>query len=313
MIDITKYVLGYKKVKNNTLSEEKILSLFGEIFSKNYNAICLDIDKTITDDHDIDEEMLEIFKNLLQKNISLCFITGRGRTSSKEVLLQIFNYMKKNKVDIKNITCATSNGITFLQSNKEFLDEEKYIVSKIKLEEYLYIKNEIREHYIKELIKCGGVNANIKELIERSINCTGNLNLRFAFNSKEIIDNNIMTSTLKDIVLKTDLADELNVFKGRHKDKIIYEVSMTDKLKAIEYFSKIKNISIENIVKIGDQANKYGNDFSMLNTDAGFSVDEIDKNEIKILPVINEKCEQEKGIKATKKIIKELNFLEKER
>lgn len=313
MIDITKYIIGYKKVKNNNLSVEKIVEILEETFKRNYHAICLDIDKTITDNQKIDKEMLEIFKELIKMNVSICFVTGRGRKSSKEILLQVYEHMKENQISIKNITCATNNGVTFLQTNKEFLDTETSIVSKMKLEEYLYLKNEIREKYIKEVIKLGCVNVSIKEIITRSLDCTGKSSLRFAFKPNEILNNEVMINSLKEIIKKTDLAEELNVFKGKHKDKIIYEVSLADKLRAVEYLAKVYNISIDRIVKIGDQASEYGNDYTMLKAKAGFSVDEIDKKAIEILPVINDIGEQEKGVKATKKIIKELRFIDIER
>ena len=313
MIDITKYIIGYKKLKNDKLPFEKILKILEETFKENYQAICLDIDKTITNNQKIDNEMLEIFEQLIKKNVSICFVTGRGRKSSKEILLQVYKHMKENQISIKNITCATNNGVIFLNTNKDFLDTERNIVSKIKIEEYLYLKNKIREKYIEEIVKLGCVNANKKEITTRSLYCTGKASLRFAFKPNEILNNEVMINSLKEIINKTDLAEELNVFKGKHKDKIIYEVSLADKIKAVEYFAKTYNIAIDKIVKIGDQASQYGNDYTMLKSKAGFSVDEIDRNTIEILPVINNKGEQEKGIKATKKIIKELKFVDIER
>ena len=43
VIDITKYVLGYKNLKNNNLSDNEVLKMLEGTFDEMYEAICLDI------------------------------------------------------------------------------------------------------------------------------------------------------------------------------------------------------------------------------------------------------------------------------
>lgn len=308
MIDITKYIIAYRSVKGNKEKEDKIESYFTELFSKTYSAICLDVDKTIRKDEKIDEDMLSIFEELLKKNTSLCFITGMGRTKSKETLLQVYKYMEGKHVNIRNITCATSNGAIFLDTSKSFLDVEEKIVKDTTLEEYTKMKSIIRNMYISEVLRHDVVDGKFQELIERSIKSSGDMSLRFVFDYSEVQDDEQMTVALKEILLKTDLAEELYVLKGKHKDKLIWELSLADKLKAVRFFQERYGLKDIDVVKLGDQGKINGNDFNMLNSYAGFSVDEIESTTKDVLPIIDDYGNIITGTGATKKILKDLDF-----
>lgn len=308
MVDITKYILAYRSVKDKMYDNKKVQEELYEVLNNSYQALCLDVDKTIREYDNIDAEMLEVLSEVLKSNSSLCFITGMGRTKSKETLLQVYKHMVDKKLNIKNITCATSNGAVFLETDKNFLDTEVQIVENVTVDEYIKVKSEIRKWYISEVLKQKWVKGNEKELIERSLNSSGDMSLRFVFNEFELNNSEQMIIALKDILLRTDLAEELSVFKGKHKDKFIWEISLTNKLKAVEFFENRYRIADKNVLKLGDQGKIGGNDFDMLNSYAGFSVDEIEPSVKNVLPVIDESGNIIKGTKATKKIIRDLNF-----
>lgn len=62
------------------------------------------------------------------------------------------------------------------------------------------------------------------------------------------------------------------------------------------------------MIKLGDQGKVHGNDFNMLKSYAGFSVDEIETSIPEVLPVMGEDGEIIKGTKATKKLLRDLDF-----
>lgn len=308
MIDITKYAVAYKRIKNDNVKSTYALQYFEELFSKTYSAVCLDVDKTIRNYEVIDDEMLDVFYQLLERNTSLCFITGMGRTKSREVLMEVYGYMKERKMNIKNITCATSNGAIFLDTSKSFLDSEQMIVDDTTLQRYTKMKDTLRNEYLCKVMKQGIVKGNLEELIARSIKSSGDMSLRFAFDYEEIGDQEGMTLALKEVLSKTDLAEEISVLKGKHKDKLIWELSIADKLRAVHFFEQKYGIKDTDVVKLGDQGKTNGNDFNMLRAYAGFSVDEIEQSIPEVLPIIGDDGEIIKGTKATKKLLKDLDF-----
>lgn len=259
-------------------------------------------------ENNIDDEMINIFKSLLKLNTSICFISGRGRTSSKEVLLYMYEKLKKSKVDVKNITCASSNGSIFMYSTQEFLDTEDSVVEKETLENYIKNKQMLREACINNMVKQEGIRGQVDEFIKRSIKSSGSNSLRFPVFSDEIVNEEQLINSLKDILLKADLIDEYRIFKGIHKGTNIFEISLVDKLAAVKFLSEKTKIPENLIVRIGDQGQKYGNDFAMLNSLCGFSVDKVEEEEIGVLPVMGDKGNQVKNVNATKKILKQLNF-----
>ncbi len=308
MIDITKYAMAYKRIKSDSVKGAYALQYFEELFAKTYSAVCLDVDKTIREHEIIDEEMLSIFYELLERNTSLCFITGMGRTKSREVLMQVYRYMKDRKMDVKNITCATSNGAIFLDTSKDFLDSEQVIVSDTILERYTKMKDVLRREYITSVKGLGLVKGDLTEFVSRSIKSSGDMSLRFAFNYDEVEDYDAMTLALKEVLCKTDLAEEISVLKGKHKDKLIWELSIADKLRAVKFFEERYGIKDTDVIKLGDQGKVHGNDFNMLKLYAGFSVDEIESSIPEVLPVMGEDGEIIKGTKATKKLLRDLDF-----
>lgn len=307
MIDISKYMQLYLQVKNNrNFSKDELSYIFRKLFSKKYNTVCMDIDKTITNGKYIDDDMLNLIFEILMQNKNICFITGRGRKISKKILNKVYIEAVMRNINIKNITCCTGNGAIYMYSKNGFLDKEESIVSNEKIKKYKKQKEILRELYIKELEKKAVININTDLLKKRSVDSSGNLSLRFPINIEEFDKNADMMQILNEILLKIDLVDEYYTSKSIFKDKIIFEISLANKKMAIEFLSNKLEEKENNIIRIGDQGKKNGNDFIMLNCFQGFSVDEIESETLGVLPVMGEKGTRLRGIDATKKTLEDL-------
>ena len=77
-------------------------------------------------------------------------------------------------------------------------------------------------------------------------------------------------------------------------------------MQAFSFWYGIEEKNEEDIIRIGDQGKRYGNDFQMLNCIQGFSVDEIEPSTLGVLPIIGESGNRILGINATKKILDDL-------
>ena len=307
MIDISKYIQVYLQVKNNrNYSKEELDGIFRKLFSKKYNTVCMDIDKTVTNGEYIDDEMLNLIFEILKENKNICFVTGRGRKISKEVLNKLYKEAIIRGIDIKNITCCTGNGAIYMYSKDGFLDREESIVSKEKIVKYKEQKELLRDLYIRELEKNGVVNINPDLLRIRSVESSGKLSLRFPINIEEFDEYVDMMQILNEILLKTDLVDEYYTSKSIFTDKIIFEISLANKKMAIEFLADKLEEKASEIIRIGDQGKQHGNDFAMLNCFQGFSVDEIEPETSGVLPVMGREGTRLRGINATKKTLEDL-------
>lgn len=307
MIDISKYIQVYLQVKNSrNYSKEELDGIFRKLFSKKYNTVCMDIDKTVTNGEYIDDEMLNLIFEILKQNKNVCFVTGRGRKISKEVLNKLYREAIIRGIDIKNITCCTGNGAIYMYSKDGFLDKEESIVSKEKIEKYKGQKELLRDLYIRELEKNAVVNINPDLLKRRSVESSGKLSLRFPINIEEFDENADMLQILNEILLKADLVDEYYTSRSIFTDKIIFEISLANKKMAVDFLADKLEEKASNIIRIGDQGKQHGNDFAMLNCFQGFSVDEIESETLGVLPVMGVEGTRLRGINATKKTLEDL-------
>ena len=73
---------------------EELLNNYQKALQQKYNAVCFDIDGTLTEDNStkIDSRVLPMLANLLKKYIPVVFITGRGETGLNDLL----SFLDKN-------------------------------------------------------------------------------------------------------------------------------------------------------------------------------------------------------------------------
>ena len=70
---------------------EELLNNYQKALQQKYNAVCFDIDGTLTEDNStkIDSRVLPMLANMLKKHIPVVFITGRGETGLSDLLKDI--------------------------------------------------------------------------------------------------------------------------------------------------------------------------------------------------------------------------------
>ena len=307
IVDITQYMHMYLKLKAiKDINELELENKFLKLFSKKYNTICMDIDKTITSGKNIDNDLICFIIKIIKQNKNICFITGRGREYSRQILNRIFNEATAEGLSIKNITCCTGNGAIYMYSKEGFLDKEEKIVSDEKIKKYQEDKELLRNLYISELRNKKVNNIDEEEIKRVSIESSGKLSLRFPISINEMSEESEMMNILNEVLIKTDLIDEYYSSKSIYKDKTIFEISLANKKMAVEFLADKLEKNEEDIIRIGDQGKRYGNDFQMLNCIQGFSVDEIEPSTLGVLPIIGEYGNRILGINATKKILDDL-------
>lgn len=102
---------------------------FKKSLEQKYNAICLDIDGTLTakDSKKIDERAIKMIIELLRKKIPVVFITGRGENGLNDLKLDIYNAIISSsnitENDIKRIFVLTNDGARLFFSNNISFDD----------------------------------------------------------------------------------------------------------------------------------------------------------------------------------------------
>ena len=114
---------------------------------------------------------------------------------------------------------------------------------------------------------------------------------------KPIIDeiNNLLEKTNYDNLVTTR-----GVFKG----KIVIQVGVTKKDEALTVIEKLIGVPRNSMIRIGDCGDEYGNDYSMLNCEQGYTVDKYSESPNTCFPIYDKSGNILKGIDATLYIIK---------
>ena len=126
---------------------EELMNNYRKALEQKYNAICFDIDGTLTEDDStkIDSRVLPMLASILKKHIPLVFITGRGETGLNELLSDILDDLKYkygvSEKQLLKIYALTNDGARiFMTGNngEPLFNISEYISSRedfVKLEE----------------------------------------------------------------------------------------------------------------------------------------------------------------------------------
>lgn len=268
---------------------EQMYYNYKKSLEQKYNAVCLDIDGTLTskDSKNIDERSLNMISKLLKKKVPIIFITGRGETGLKDltidILEKLINNYNINLDEFSNVYALINDGarlFSYDKENKIVFGKNQYISSKESFDELLELKKELEKKY---KVLC-------------SIDEKNNLvtNVRVVLSGKN--DKNILNKQLEELLKKYN---KLNLTKGFYKGNEVYQIGTTKKSNAIEITEKIIGIPENSMLRIGDCGNVDGNDFSMLDCTQGFSVDKTSNSIDKCFPVINDENQVLNGVDAT--------------
>lgn len=261
----------------NILLENYLKSL-----NQKYNAVCFDIDGTLTTKNSkiIDDRAIDMIIDLLAKKIPVVFITGRGETGlddlKKDIYVRIKNSESITDSDIKRIYVLTNDGARLFYSTtieqEGFLSQNIYISTKEELDQLLLI-----DKIVKEIKNDSIISDYFDVTYSKNLNTNQILNVRLVFN---INDNKLINSifiNIENYIINNNLRG-VHLTRGIYKNKSVIQIGTATKDKAIERTEKIIGVPRDSMIRIGDCGDLKGNDFAMLNCNQGYSVDKRSKS-----------------------------------
>ena len=290
------------------MNKELIFKNYKKSLEQKYNAVCFDIDGTLTEKNSkkIDIRAIEIIINLLIRKIPIVFITGRGETGLKDLKNDIYDSIKNNpniaEEDLKRIYVLTNDGARLFYSNdvsKEFFLKENIYISTPDELKHLSEVNEIIKQKQPNYFKI----SYSKDLDNDAI-----LNIRLIFereNSK-IIDN---IFERLNTFLSEKKYNDVHLTRGIYEDKIVIQIGNAQKDMAIKRTEKLIGIPQNSMMRIGDCGDFKGNDYSMLNCSQGYSTDKTSGSINSCFPIFNEEGNVLYGVEATVYLIKKAKIL----
>lgn len=290
------------------MNKELIFKNYKKSLEQKYNAVCFDIDGTLTEKNSkkIDIRAIEIIINLLIRKIPIVFITGRGETGLKDLKNDIYDSIKSNpniaEEDLKRIYVLTNDGARLFYSNdvsKEFFLKENIYISTPDELKHLSEVNEIIKQKQPNYFKI----SYSKDLDNDAI-----LNIRLIFEREDskIIDN---IFERLNTFLSEKKYNDVHLTRGIYKDKIVIQIGNAQKDMAIKRTEKLIGIPQNSMMRIGDCGDFKGNDYSMLNCSQGYSTDKTSGSINSCFPIFNEEGNILYGVEATVYLIKKAKIL----
>lgn len=290
---------------------EELLNNYQRALQQKYNAVCFDIDGTLTEDNStkIDSRVLPMLANILKKHIPVVFITGRGETGLNDLLSDII-YDLKNKYDVTEkqllkMYALTNDGarifMTSYGSGKLFNISE-YISSKED-----FIKLEELNKKIISLLNTSILNEHCKVTYSIDSKTNAIINIRILILNDSIEFNNEIIRIINSL-LRDSQNPNLNLTIGMHNGKQVLQIGTATKNKAIQIAERMIGIPQNSMLRIGDCGDQFGNDYSMLNCPQGFSVEKTSGDFDKCFPVI-EKGKIITGVNGTLSLLKKVKLL----
>lgn len=290
---------------------EELLNNYKKALQQKYNAVCFDIDGTLTEDNStkIDSRVLPMLANMLKKHIPIVFITGRGETGLNDLLSDII-YDLKNKYGITEkqllkMYALTNDGARiFMTSNdsEQLFNISEYISSKediIKLEEL--------NKKIIALLSSSILNEHCKVTYSIDSKTNAIINIRVMILNNNVEFNNEIIKIINSLIRDSQNSN-LNLTIGMHNGKQVLQIGTATKDKAIQIAERMIGIPQNSMLRIGDCGDQFGNDYSMLNCPQGFSVEKTSGDLDKCFPVI-ENGKIITGVNGTLSLLKKVKLL----
>ena len=291
--------------------DEELIENYKKALNQKYNAVCLDIDGTITEKNSkhIDKRAIEQIADLLNRNVPLIFITGRGETGLKDFKEDLIPILK-NEYHIKDdniekIYVLINDGARLFKTPKHsnnFLSEEEYLVSEEALDSLEDFNEEIIESFKDTKIDYYYYITYSKDSKTDKI-----INIRFNCIEEDNRIDDMVYRTIKELLKY--YGKFLNITEGKYKGFRILQISVARKELAVRKAEKIIGIPKDSMLRIGDRGDEKGNDYTMLDCEQGFSVDQASQKNDKCFPILDENYEQIKGVEATIHLLKKAKIL----
>lgn len=290
---------------------EELMKNYQKALEQKYNAVCFDIDGTLTEDKSskIDSRILPMLSNILKRHIPIVFITGRGETGLNELLSDII-YDLKNKYGVTEkqllkMYALTNDGARiFMTSNNsnQLFNVSEYISS-----EEDFIKLDELNKEILSLLSSSKLGECCK--VDYSVDSKTNtiINIRLIALTNNVQVNDEIARCINSLI-RTLENQNINLTFGIHGNKQIFQIGTATKDKAIQVAERIIGIPQHSMLRIGDCGNQSGNDYSMLNCSQGFSVGKTSGANDKCFPVI-ESGNIITGVNGTLSLLRQVKLL----
>lgn len=270
-----------------------------------YDAIALDIDGTLTNKNDgqISSEIFDKIRELLNKGVYIILITGREKNEVEPIIKNILEIEKEPNQRSLDSLCwsylltiighGCSLLVPKLTENLEFSCE------------YLLTPD---DSHIKELYQLLCKDFGVKMEIEKPVPCGVRLRLKndYFHEKDEIIQK------LKKWCVEHEekfITRGFHLIKSMHKKGEIFQISIADKGYALNTLYSKYGFHDVPILRIGDQGQEGGNDYSLLDSSYGFSVNEYSTIPSRCFPVVNRREQIIEGPKATLTILNSIQSI----
>lgn len=295
------------------MSSNTLLMNYRKSLEQKYNAVCFDIDGTLTikGSKTIDNRAIDMIIDLLKKKIPVVFITGRGEKGLTYLKKDIYDRLRNSEnitdSDMKRIYALTNDGARLFYSlvitQEEFLKENVYTSTKEELNQLLMANQMIKQ--IKENSVFGDY-FDIKYSKDLKTEEIINIRMVFNVNNNKII--NLVFDSVEDYIINSGL-NGVHLSRGIYEGKSIVQLGTATKDKAIERTEKIIGVPKNSMIRIGDCGDLRGNDYAMLNCNQGYSVDKTSGSDNSCFPIFDNQGNILKGVEATLQLVESAKIL----
>jgi hydroxymethylpyrimidine pyrophosphatase-like HAD family hydrolase len=261
-------------------------------FNSVYRLVALDIDGTLTVDTkpDIDPAAAVLVAALLRQGVEVLLVTGRGRDATRRAAKELSERGDISGNLLSRLSALTNNGVVLLESapGGDMLQRETSLHPGFGLDE-------------------------AREAVDLAL---GELDIRHDTRPHALTSDGEGTRGALRIELRSDddqvralealTNEELSGIKlttGRYGATPTIDLTSVDKAEAIARVADRRGIDPDMILRIGDRGADPENDWTMLNSAAGFTVGSFSMSDEGCWPVLRDDGEQLFGTDATRALI----------
>lgn len=293
--------------------DKRIIENYKLSLTQKYNAVCFDIDGTLTENNSkkIDMRAIEMIANLLRRKIPVVFITGRGENGLHDLKNDIYQPLKDsfgiNNNEFSRMYILTNDGARLFSTppgeKEDIFTQSQYISTAEELKALEIIEKSILRYFNSKFLNriC-----NISYSKDLQTNITINIRIVFETNNNELI--NAIFDIIENVI-KENGVKSIYITREIYKDKNVIQLGTARKDIAIERVEQIIGVPKNSMIRVGDCGDIRGDDYSMLNCEQGYSVDKTSNSINSCFPIFNDNGEILKGVEATLYLIKKAKIL----
>ena len=219
------------------MMNEELLNNYQRALQQKYNAVCFDIDGTLTKDNSakIDSRILPMLANILKKHIPVVFITGRGETGLNDLLSDII-YDLRNKYDVTEkqllkMYALTNDGARIFMTSGD--SEKLFNISEYISSKEDFIKLEELNKKILSLLNTSILNEHCKITYSIDSETSAIINIRIMILNDSVKFENEIIRIINSLIRNSQNTN-LNLTIGMHNGKQVLQIGTATKNKAIQ-------------------------------------------------------------------------------